>query len=70
MQGALNQGIPNISQGLEALSIKVDGNGQRVTVSVGTRKKLLSLRDPNFNLWRDINPRDLNIIQPRGGAGN
>ena len=68
--GSKSQGIPNIRQGLEALSIKVDGNGQRVTVSVGTRKKLLSLRDPNFNLWRDINPRDLNIIQPRGGAGN
>ena len=68
--GSKSKGIPNISQGLEALSVKIDGNGQRITISVGTRKKLLSLRDPNFNLWRDINPRDMNIIQPQGGAGN
>lgn len=67
--GSKSKGIPNISQGLESLSIRIDGNGQRITIGVGTRKKLLGLRDPSFNLWRDINPRDMNVIQPNGGAG-
>ena len=62
-----NSGIPNIDQGLESLSIKIDGNGQRVSFSVGTRKKLMSLRDPNADLWREINPRTANWLQPNVG---
>ena len=56
-------GIPSIKQGLEALSIKVDGNGVRVVISLGTRKKLMGLRDSNTNLWKEINPRTLNQMQ-------
>ena len=66
--GADQEGIPSIGQGLESLSIKVDGNGQRISISVGTRKKLRNLREPNFNLWRGINPRTMNQLEP--GVGN
>ena len=60
-------GIPNIDQGLESLSIKIDGNGQKISFSVGTRKKLMSLRDPNADLWREINPKTANWLQPNVG---
>jgi len=60
-------GVPNIDQGLESLSIKIDGNGQRISFSVGTRKKLMSLRDPNADLWREINPKTANWLQPNVG---
>jgi hypothetical protein len=64
------KGIPSIKQGLEGLSIKVDGNGVRVTVSIGTRKKLLGLRDSNTNLWRELNPRTMNQLQINNPGGN
>ena len=64
------KGIPSIKQGLESLSIKVDGNGVRVTVSIGTRKKLLGLRDSNTNLWRELNPRTMNQLQINNPGGN
>ena len=63
-------GVPSISQGLEALSIKVDGNGVRITISVGTRKKLMGLRDPNTNLWKELNPRTMNQLQINNPAQN
>ena len=65
--GDNGSGIPNIDQGLESLSIKIDGNGQRISFSVGTRKKLMSLRDPNADLWREINPATANWLQPNVG---
>ena len=48
-------------------SIKIDGNGQKISFSVGTRKKLMSLRDPNADLWREINPKTANWLQPNVG---
>jgi hypothetical protein len=68
--GAAQTGIPTIQQGLESLSIKVDGNGIKLTIAVGTRKKLQGLKDANPNLWRDMNPRVLNQMQLNNPGGN
>ena len=56
-------GIPSVKQGLESLSVKVDGAGLRITVNLGTRKKLQALKK-NFNQW--TNPRLANELN--GGA--
>ena len=59
------EGIPSIKQGLESLSIRTDGNGLRVTITVSSRIKLQAIKK-NFNLWQQYSPR----LLAQGAGGN
>ena len=54
-------GVPSIKQGLESLSVKVDGSGLRISINLSTKKKLQAIKK-NFNEWRDFNPRISNQL--------
>ena len=58
---AIEIGVPSVKQGLESLSVKVDGNGMRISINLSTRKKLQAIKK-NFNEWRDFNPRISNEL--------
>jgi len=57
----LSEGIPSIEQGLENLAVRVDGAGLKVTIGLGTKRKLRTLAPSNVDQWEFMNPRISNL---------
>ena len=55
-------GVPSVQDGLESFSVRIDGNGVRVTMGISTKRKLRTLLPSNWDQWNHLDPRANNVM--------
>ncbi len=61
--GGEDTGIPSLQAGLESISVRLDGQGVKVTINVGSRRKTKLLNASRANEWEVVNPRTDNLVR-------